>query len=499
MLSQSPLIWGLFLILGFPILTIALGESIEKLKRKHNPFAKVLFNIRNWLLPPLAVLLLMRNILEISSSSIYLKIVETLFGISLSYVLVLLLNTIFTTSGKPRESWQIEVSNLLFQVIRGVVILGIAAYILGVIWQVDLTKLASAAGVGSLVMALALQDTLSNLVSGFLLILESPFKIGDWIKIDQTEGEVIEINWRAVRLKTRERDVVIIPNGKLGKDTIQNYTILDPLHVVRMKVRFSYSDAPNKVIQMLSQTAIVTEGIVSNPLPNINIQNYINNTAIEYEVKVCILNFTDLEEIEAEFMTRVYYAAKRWKLSLVHLTTIVHSMKDLPSDGSISSEEITAFLTSLPYFTSLNHQIIEDLAQLANINYFGIGERIIQAGEIDHYIYIILEGSVLLTVKDSNNRQQQVAFLSKGDLFGETALLLEEISQISATATDDLKVISIQADSLRNIVNEYPKFAIAINSLIQTRKQTMNNAKGIEQSTIKNGKLHPLLQQDRFL
>lgn len=499
MLGNSPFIWGLFLILGFPILTIALGESIEKLKRQHNPFAKVLFNIRNWLLPPLAVLLVMRNILEINSGYIYLNIVETLFGISLIYILILLINTILTTSGKPRKSWQIEVSNLLFQVIRGVVILGIAAYILGIVWKVDLTRLASAAGVGSLVMALALQDTLSNLVSGFLLILEAPFKIGDWIKIDDTEGEVIEINWRAVRLKTRERDVVIIPNGKLCKDTIQNYTILDPLHVVRMKVRFSYIDAPNKVIKMLSQTAIATEGIVSNPLPNINIQNYINNTAIEYEVKVCILNFTDLEEIEAEFMTRVYYAAKRYKLNLVYLTTIVHSMKDLPSDGSINVEEIPVSLQKIPLFTSLNHQTIENLAKSTTINYFGIGERIIQAGEIDNSIYIILEGNVLLTVKDSNNQQQQVAFLSNEDLFGETALLQEEISQISATATDDLKVISIQADILRSIINEYPKLAVEINSLIQTRKQAINNAKGIEQPKSKNGKLHPILQQDRLL
>ncbi len=52
--------------------------------------------------------------------------------------------------------------------------------------------------------------------------------MGDWIKVGQTEGEVIEINWRAVRLKTRERDVIVIPNGNLGKDTIQNYTLIDP-------------------------------------------------------------------------------------------------------------------------------------------------------------------------------------------------------------------------------------------------------------------------------
>ena len=496
MLNQSLFIWGLFLILGFPILTIALGEGIEKLNRQRKPFAKVLRNIRRWLFPPLAVLLVMRQILGIADTAKSLQIVETLFLIALIYTFTLLVNTIFTNGNPQKISWQIHVPNLLFQVICGALILGISAYILGAIWKIDLSKIASAAGIGSLVMALALQDTLSNLASGFLLILEAPFKIADWIRVGEIEGEVIEINWRAVRLKTRNRDVVIIPNGSLGKDTIENYTLIDPLHLMRMTLRFSYFDPPNRVIQMLKQTALATKGIVSEPPPSIDTQGF-TNTAIEYEVQVCIKDFIALEDIEAEFMTRVYYAAKRYKFTLPYGDKVEYKLNSFPTEKGITTEEIAVSLKNLPYFTFLDPNTLNHLAQSATVEYFGIGERIVQAGELERKIYIILEGSVLISVKDLKNREQEVVFLSNDDLFGETALLQGEISQVSITVIDDLKAIAIDPDNMLYIVERYPKFAMEINSFIQNRKQAISNAKGVEQLTnkdtpfLENGKLYP--------
>ena len=109
MLNQSMFIWGLFLILGFPILTIALGEGIEKLKRQRNPLVKVLRNIRRWLFPPLAVLLVMRQILGIADTAKSLQIVETLFLIALVYNLTLLVNTIFIKGNPQKISWQIHI------------------------------------------------------------------------------------------------------------------------------------------------------------------------------------------------------------------------------------------------------------------------------------------------------------------------------------------------------------------------------------------------------
>lgn len=491
MLNKSIFIWGLFIVTGFPILTIALGEGIDKLQRRSNPWVKLLVNIRSFFLPPLAILLVMRKILRITDTDISLLIVETLFCTAIVYILLSLINIIFTAS-QPQKSWQIHFPNLLIGLIRGAVILVAAAYILGAIWKIDLSQIATAAGVSSLVIALALQDTLSNLVSGFLLILESPFKVGDWIKVGQTEGEVIEINWRAVRLKTRERDVIVIPNGNLGKDTIQNYTLIDPLHLVRLRLQFSYFDPPNRVIEMLKQTALATKGVVSEPSPDIDTQQY-TNTTIEYEVKLYIKDFPALEEIQGEFLTLVYYAAKRYRLTLPYANKVEYKLNSLPTEKGITTAEIAASLKALPYFAFLDSNTLENLARYATVEHFGNGEQIVKAGQQDLKIYIILEGNVKISVTDINNCQQEVVLLSNADLFGETALLQPEVSQVSVTVIDYLKAIAIEPTMVINIVQKYPKFAAEINSFIQNRKQAIDNAKGNEKSLVENGKLYPFL------
>lgn len=477
MFEQSLIIWGLILIVGFPFLTVVIGERIEKFKRCQSPFTKVLVNFRRWVMPSLAVLLVMRYIFKISNTTTSSKITETVLGITLIYTITLFLNAVFTT-GKLQKQWQIHIPNLLFQVIRTAAILLILVYILGVIWQVDLTRIASAAGIGSLVIALALQDTLSNLVSGFLLILESPFTIGDWIKVGDFEGEVIEINWRAVRLKNRELDVVIIPNGNLCGETIQNYTLLDPLHMVRMTLEFSYFDPPNRVIQMLKQTALATQGVMAEPAPSIDTQNF-NNTAIEYEIQLCIQDYVAIEDIQAEFLTRVYYAAKRYKLTFPYADRVEYKLDKMPQELGITIPEITSFLKSLPYFTFLDFKAIENLANYSSIEYFGVGERIIEPGEFEQIVYIILEGSILVSVKDYQHHEQEVLFLSHGNIFGETALLQGLPSQVSVTVIDDLKAIAIQADPMIKTADKYSKFALEINSFLETRKHAIDNARGV--------------------
>ena len=74
----------------------------------------------------------------------------------------------------------------------------------------------------SIVIGLALQDTLGSVMSGIALLFERPFSVGDWLKVGDIQGQVIDINWRAVRLITFEREMVIIPHKLIGKGVIKS-------------------------------------------------------------------------------------------------------------------------------------------------------------------------------------------------------------------------------------------------------------------------------------
>ncbi len=485
MIERSLWIWGIILIIGFPILNVAVAEGIERLNRRANPLAKFLHNVRRFLLPTLTVFLVMRELFGFTKADAALRIVETVFWIAAIVTCVSLVNAVITPSAR-KKPWQIYIPGLFFEVTRIGIILSIAAYILGGVWAVDLSKVAEALGIGSLVMALALQDTISNLVSGFLLLFEGPFKIGDWIRVGEQEGEVIELNWRAVRLKTRERDVIVIPNSVLGKEAIYNYTLLDPLHTETVDFKFSDKYPPNLVKRILQSTAIATEGILSDPVPAVITKSY-DTFAIVYEVRFYVLNFSDLIQVRDDFMTRVYYAAKRNKLTMPMPISIQGNNFDLNAFKADNQQlDVAAYLRSLPYFSDIRPEQLDKLAAIAILEDYGVGEQLLKIGEPNQGLYIIRSGTVKLSVKDIHARDRDCAYLSKDDIFGEMALLVGELSPVTATVIDDLQVIILDSDSANQLIESNPKFAIEMNYFIEERRKTVHLAQGREESAEKN-------------
>ncbi|MGB0563101.1 MAG: mechanosensitive ion channel domain-containing protein [Spirulinaceae cyanobacterium] len=473
-IEQTQLLWALSLMVGGPICSIGLGEIVSRLHYHEHPLTETLRVLRLFVLPPLAVWLVMLKLLDIPEGDIKVRLTATVLGLMIMYSLIALVNGV-VVSGDRRYDWQINVPNLLFQVARVGVILGVASYLLANVWQVDLSKVFAALGVGSLVIALALQDTLSNLVSGFLLIFESPFQVGDWVKIKDVEGEVLEINWRAVRLKTTGRDVVIIPNGVLGKETIFNYTLFDPLHGDETTLIFSSEEAPNRVIPVLKAAAIAVEGILATPEPEVFPLKFTDHQA-EYEVRYYIEDFIHAETIQGQLITNVYYAAKRHQLTMPLPTEKHYLLQHPPAQTQKQAQDILQALVALPIFRVLDQAQLNTLAEQADIKYYGTGETVIQAGAFDSGICILLDGQVMLSSPGDDGDDRLVTYLDAGDLFGEMALLRNEPSWVSVKALQDLRLGVLNGDAVFAIAQQQSNFALEMNHFIDERKKMVQRS-----------------------
>lgn len=473
MIDRATLLQRLAVILGLPLVTIALGELIERSQRHKNPLSKVFSTVRNLLLPPLILWLVLRQFFQVPETAIAMRVIGSLYWLALIYLLLLLLNTTIAI-GKQQL---IDIPNLLFQFLRALVVLCILAYVLGRVWNVDLTKIIGALGIGSVAIAISLQDTLSNLVSGFLLIVESPFKVGDWIKVGQMEGEVLEINWRAVRIKTLDRDVVIIPNGNLGKENICNYTLFDSLHAVRLRISFSYEDRPDLIEQTLRQVALTVEGIESQPLPEIVPKTY-DSTYIEYEIVFFITNYSQLERIEGEFWNRTYFAIRRSEFQIPFANKLEYKLDFVPPNTSNNPNKVREILRSLTLFNRLDSATIEKLSQQTKIEMFGIGEKIVRTGERDWAFYILLGGRVLLS-KEDKLTHKEIASLTEGDFLGETVFLSGQLSPVSAVVTNTVTAIAIPSEAISHSIQQSPQFALEISQFIDERKKLIGIAEGI--------------------
>ena len=147
---------ALTFVVGFPLITIILGELIDRLaNRGYKPITKLLINIRNLDVPSVAVWLLLHQFLATERDTITIKAIETAIGIALIIAGLSLLGVLLTSEAKSasRHVWQVP--RLFLQIARILVVLCISFYVLSTIWGVNLSNLATALGVGTLVIALA--------------------------------------------------------------------------------------------------------------------------------------------------------------------------------------------------------------------------------------------------------------------------------------------------------------------------------------------------------
>ncbi|MEM9004872.1 MAG: mechanosensitive ion channel family protein [Cyanobacteria bacterium P01_F01_bin.86] len=479
-MTQTIWLKALLFVLGFPLITIVLGELIDRLENHgYQPIAHLLTNIRTLVLPTVAVWLLLHQFLETERDTITLKAIETAIWGAMIVTSQSLLGVLFTSDPRGTSRQVFKVPRLFLQIARILIVLGISFYVVSAIWGVDLSNLATALGVGSLVIALALQNTLSNLVSGFLLLFDSPFQVGDWIRFGDIEGKVVDLNWRSVRLKTLERDLLVVPNSVLDQQSIYNFSRIDPIHAERYFVGFSYDDPPNFVKQVLKHAAEETSELLDDPAPDIRTISY-DDFAITYEVKYYIDDYAKFERIRNELSTRIFYAAKRNGLTIPFPIRTLHHVPQRRPQRADHVEEISGFLRSLPYFTLLAADAITNLAESAVSHVYGIGDRVIVEGAPDEGFYIIRQGSLRLYVTDARQQQREIAHLAKNDFFGETALHPGESSLVTGVVEQDLTVLVFGHEEIATLMATSARFANQMNQFIEDRKTSIRLAQEVK-------------------
>src|SRR5262245_18492939 len=133
--------------------------------------------------------------------------------------------TTLIRSTSERRALGGAVTGLGQSVARGVVYITGLLVLLSAL-GIQIAPILTALGVGGLAVALALQDTLSNLFAGVHLLADKPIRVGDYVKVaDNVEGHVVDIGWRSTRVRMLQNVVVTIPNKRVAESIITNYDL----------------------------------------------------------------------------------------------------------------------------------------------------------------------------------------------------------------------------------------------------------------------------------
>lgn len=203
----------------------------------------------------------------LSKAQVYAGLFAVIAGgiVFIKILRIIAFEYLFTTSGKA------GVPALLVNILTLITSLLMVAWIMTKIFEIRLAPLMATSALLSIVLGLALQDTLGNLFAAVALQFDKPFDLGDWIEIrdgtNKIAGQVQEVSWRATVLLAVTDEIIVVPNRTMAQSQIYNFAGRERSFLRSHVFRISLSGDIEKAKSVLVKTALATEGVLSDPAP----------------------------------------------------------------------------------------------------------------------------------------------------------------------------------------------------------------------------------------
>src|SRR5436190_17736625 len=153
----------------------------------------------------------------------------------------------------------------------------------------QLKGLLAGSGIAAIVLGFATQDLFGGIIAGIALQISKPYKVGDWLQVQDRYAEVMEINWRSTRFRTNDGIYLDIPNYQIARNPIINLHYPTQVHAMRLRVGADYDVPPNRVKDALHRAAKSAEGVVPAPPVKVFVMDFAESAVI-YEIKFSMGN-----------------------------------------------------------------------------------------------------------------------------------------------------------------------------------------------------------------
>lgn len=475
LLQGSVTFWAAVLIVLLPVLIITAGELQERLRQRESPLVPSVATVRSWVLPLAALYALVVLVFEVDPDNLGPRLIGTALIVSLA---IALLQLVAYGTGLARERAKVpgarHVPQLLLALPRLLALLATGWILFTVVWDVDLTGLFAALGVTSIVISVALQDTLSGLASGFLLLSDRPFNPGDWIKVNDIEGRVLDMNWRSSKIQNRDGDLIVVPNSLLAGGTIANFAEPARLHRVVVPVQVAYSNPPTRAKEMLLAAARTTPGVLSEPPPTILVKQ-IDDPLMGYEAHLWIDDYTIAPRVFSDFGSLVWYHSHRMGVPLPSpaFDLYHHDPVQEAAEAELTPAQVAEHIRTAPLLTDLAEEDIDQLVGASRPVRFSRGETMLKPGVADRNLYVLWEGKARIVATDAPGRFVELA---AGDVFGILSQPSREHDAPGVVAVDDCEVVIIDAEAAGAVTSRNPDLTRSMNQLTTARLRRLEGS-----------------------
>ena len=264
------------------------------------------------------------------------RVCSAAFSISLVLALSRIATTWVEVSARSSET-TLGTTTLVRHTVRVIIIVIGSLFILSNL-GISIAPLLTALGIGSLAVALALQPTLSNFFAGLHLAFARPIRVGDFIEVETgAKGFVVDIGWRATRLREPQDNIIFIPNSRIVEMVLKNYSMPETVQATRVDIGVGYgSDLENVeriTIEVARQTLAEVPGGVPSFDPFIRYTTF-GASSINFTVTLRVNDIADQPFVVHEFMKRLKIRYDQEKIEIPFPQQVVQGRLALVREGS---------------------------------------------------------------------------------------------------------------------------------------------------------------------
>jgi len=338
---------------------------------------------------------------------------------------------------------------LLHWIVSLVLYFIVGLVVASVAFDYSITGAVATSAVASVVVGLALQETLGNFFAGVSLQIEQPFRPGDVVKIGDVYGRVEAFTWRSTSVRTMDDTRVVIPNGNVAREPIE-VLARDRLNGRRVVITAPYEAAPQRVARHLREAVDSVPGVSDRRDAVVRISAF-GDWSVSYEILYWVEDAMRHEGIDAQIRERAWYVFARHGLSMPYPHQV-----EVPYEPPSHTEPIPDVrelrLADVPLLEPLTPAERRLLAERSRTMVFAPGERLLSVGGAGGTMFVVLEGRVEVTVPQPAGDPVYIAEVGPGDVIGEMSLLTGESRSADVRAIDEVEVLEVGKAAMREVM-----------------------------------------------
>jgi len=345
----------------------------------------------------------------------------------------------------------VQPPRLVREVVALVVYLFLGAVLLRS-FDVEVTGLIATSAVLTIVVGLALQQTLGNLLAGLALAWEQRLTIGTWIEINGRVGLIEQTGWRSLLIRTRLDELLLIPNSEVGATRITILGTGEWPAAVAVRLGVSYSTPPDAVKEVLGAVVRDLPGVLENPAPRVLTVEFADS-AVVYECRVWTRAPWQRENVTDSLLTRAHQALARAGMEIPFPQRTLHRAPHRPPLDT--EQRRLAAISVSPLFTDVPGDARTAVAASSRLRRFAPGEAVVQVGERSTALFLVARGEAVV-----EHDRREIARVGQGDIFGEMAFLTGRLRTATVRAAGSaLEVVELDEGSLRSLLEDQPELA----------------------------------------